>query len=81
MRPLLTGAAASIVLLGLSPWIIPSIAVAAKLSHEEARNACRSDFPQNRSGDKGNARTGGEPRNKQNLHACIEAKLAGKPWP
>jgi hypothetical protein len=78
MRPLLTGAAASIVLLGLSPWIIPSIAVAAKLSHEAARNACRSEFPQNRSGDKGNAH--GEPRNKQNLHACIEAKLAGKPW-
>jgi hypothetical protein len=78
MRTLIS--AASLVL-AVSPWILPSIAAAAKLTHEEARNACRSEFGQNRSGDRGNARTGGQARNQQNLHACIEAKLAGKKWP
>ena len=77
MRTLL-GAA---VLLAVSPWILPSIAAAAKLTHEEARNACRSEFGQNRSGDRGNARTEGRSRNQQQVHDCIAAKLAGKPWP
>ena len=69
------------IVLAVSPWLLPSIAAAAKLTHEEARNACRSEFPQNRSGDRGNGRTGGQARNQQTLHAFIEAKLAGKPWP
>ncbi len=74
--------ATTLVLLGLSPWILPSIAVAAaKLTHEEARNACRSEVGQNRSGDRGNARTEGRPRNQQTLHACIQAKVAGRTWP
>jgi hypothetical protein len=73
--------AATSLVLALSPWILPSIAAAAKLTHEEARNACRSEFPQNRSGDRGNARTGGQARNQQTLHGCIEAKLAGRKWP
>ena len=67
--------------LALSPWILPSIAAAAKLAHAEARNDCGSAFPQNRSGDRGNARTGGQARNQQTLQACIEAKLAGEEWP
>jgi hypothetical protein len=67
--------------LALSPWILPSLAAAAKLTHEEARNACRGAFPQNRSGDRGNARSDGRPRNQQTLRGCIEAKLAGKTWP
>jgi hypothetical protein len=65
----------------LSPWILPAIAAAAKLTHEEARNACRREFPQNRSGDRGNARTDGQARSQPTLHASIAAKLAGKPWP
>jgi hypothetical protein len=73
--------AAAFVLLGLSPSILPSIAMAAKLTHEEARNTCRGEVGQNRSGDRGNARTDGHPRNQQTLHACIEAKLAGRRWP
>jgi hypothetical protein len=72
--------AASLVL-ALSPWILPSIAAAAKLTHEEARNACRGESPENRSGDRGNARTGGQARNQQALHTRIEAKLAGRKWP
>ena len=67
--------------LALSPSVLPSIAAGAKLTHEEARNACRSEFGQNRSGDRGNARTGGQARNQQALHACIETKLGGKKWP
>jgi hypothetical protein len=74
-------APATFVLLALSPWMLPSIAAAAKLTHEEARNACRSEFGQNRSGDRGNARTEGRSRNQQQVHDCIAAKLAGKPWP
>jgi hypothetical protein len=73
--------AGTLVLLGLSPWILPSIAAAAKLTHEEARNACRSEVGQNRSGDRGNARADGRPRNQQALHACIEAKLGGRKGP
>jgi hypothetical protein len=74
--------ATTLALLGLSPWILPSIAVAAaKITHEEVRNACRGEFGQNRSGDRGNARADGCARNQQTLFACIEAKLAGKKWP
>ena len=79
MRPFV--GPATLVLLTLSPWILPAIAAAAKLTHEEARNACRSEFGQNRSGDRGNARTEGRSRNQQQVHECIAAKLAGKPWP
>lgn len=72
---------ATSILLALSPWILPSIAAAAKLTHEDARNACRSDLPQNRPGDRGNARTEGRARNQQTLHDCIEASLSGRKWP
>ena len=72
--------ATPLALLGLSPWIIPSIAAAAKMTHDEARNACRSGFGQNRAGDRRDARTDGRSGNQQALHACIEAKLAGRKW-
>ena len=65
----------------LSPWILPLIAVAAKLAHEGARNACCGESGQNRSGDGHNARTDGQARNQQTLHACSEEKLAGREWP
>ena len=74
--------ATTLLLLCLSPGVLPAIAVAAaKLTHEEARNACRSEFGQNRSGDRGNARTEGRSRNQQAVHECIEAKLGGRKWP
>jgi hypothetical protein len=78
MRTFITAAS---LLPALSPWILPAIAAAAKLTHEGARNACRGEFPQNRSGDRGNARTDGQARNQQSRHASIAAKLAGKPGP
>jgi hypothetical protein len=71
MRALMIGAA----VMGFSPWLIPSIALAAKMTPEQVRNACRSEMPQNRSGDKGNARRGGQPRNQEVLQECIKAKV------
>jgi len=74
--------ATTLLLLCLSPWVLPSIAVAAaQLTHEQARNACRSEFGQNRSGDRGNARSEGRSRNAWAVHDCIEAKLGGRKWP
>jgi hypothetical protein len=78
MRTLIT---ASLLVLAVSPWILPSIAAAARLTREEARNGCRGEFGRNRSGDRGDARTGGRSRNRQALRACIEAKLAGRKRP
>jgi hypothetical protein len=75
----LTGAT-SLVMLGLSPWIIPSIAAAAKVTHDEALDACRSELGENRSGDRANARSDGRARSQQALYECSEAKLAGKKW-
>jgi hypothetical protein len=73
--------ATSLVMLGMSPWIIPSIAAAARMAHDEARDACRSELGENRSGDRANARPDGRARNQQALYECSEAKLAGKTWP
>jgi hypothetical protein len=73
--------ATSLVMLGLSPWIIPSIAAAAKVTHDEARDACRSELGENRSGDRNNARPDGRARDQQALYECSEAKLAAKKLP
>ena len=73
--------ATSLVMLGLSPWIIPSIAAAAKVTHDEARDACRNELGENRSGDRANARIDGRARNQQALYECSEAKLAAKRLP
>jgi hypothetical protein len=70
--------AAGTLIMAVSPWLIPSVASAAKMTREQARNACRSENPQNRSGDKGNARRMGNPSNQVKLHQCIEEKMAGK---
>ena len=66
--------------LALSPWILPSIAAAAKLTHEAVHDACR-ELGQNRSRDRGNARTDGRARNRPTQHVCIEAKLASRREP
>ncbi len=67
-------------MLSVSPWILPSIAAATRLAHE-APNACRGEFGQNRSGERGDARTEGRSRNRQAPHARIAAKLAGRNRP
>ena len=68
-------------MLGLSPWIIPLIAAAAKMTHDEARNSCRGELGQNPSGDRGNARSDGRARNQQTPQERVEAKLAGRKGP
>ena len=73
--------ATSLAMLGLSPWIIPSIAAAARMTHDEARDACRSELGENRSGDRSNARIDRRARDQRALYECSEAKLAGKTWP
>ncbi len=81
MRTLI-GTTATLVLLGLSPWVLPSIAVAAaKMAHQQARNACGSKLGQNRSADRRTARADGRSRNQEAGHACVEPKLAGRKWP
>jgi hypothetical protein len=78
MSALLVGDRASIVVLGLSPWVIPLIAVAAKLTYEQTRNACRGETPRNRSGEKGDARTEDRPRGHEARQGGVKASLAGK---
>ena len=73
--------AATIVLLGLSPWILPSIAVAAaKMTRDEARSACRGDLVQGRLGD-GESHGDRLVRRRQAMQDCIDAKLSSRRWP
>ena len=71
---------ASSVLLALSPWILASIAAAAKPMHDEACNAGRSELTQSRPGDGGNVGTDGGAANPPTPHKRIRAKLAGRLW-
>lgn len=74
--------ATTLVLLGLSPWILPSIAVAAlKMTREEARSACRGELAQNRAGERGDAHGDGRSRHWQAMQDCIDAKLSDRKWP
>jgi len=73
MSALFVGDTASTAVLALSPWIIPLIAVAAKLTYDQTRNAYRSEFPRPPSdGEK----AGGEDRETPN--ASIETNVAVK---
>jgi len=77
MSALFVGDAAARVVLGLSPWILPVIAVAAKLTYDHARSALRGECAPSRPDGKGNAGREGRP-DQENLPDCITAKLAGK---
>jgi hypothetical protein len=46
MSALFMGDRASLVVLGFSPWIIPVIAAALKLTCDQTRRAFRGEFPQ-----------------------------------
>ena len=72
----------TLVLLGLSPWILPSIAAAAlKMTRDEARSACRSELAQNRAGERADARGDGRSRHWQAMQDCVDAKLSDSKWP
>jgi hypothetical protein len=77
MSALLAGDTASIAVLGVSPWIIPLIAVAAKLTYDQTRNGRRRDFP-DRPSDNKNAGPEDRPRDRDALHEHIRTSLAGK---
>jgi hypothetical protein len=64
MRALFMGDIASMAVLGFSPWVIPLIAVAARLTFDHARNACWGNVPQNRPCDKDNAASENRPRSQ-----------------
>jgi hypothetical protein len=74
--------ATTLVLLGLSPWILPSIAVAAaKMTRDEARSDCRGEFVQGRLADRDDARGDRRGRHWQAMQSCIDAKLSDWKWP
>jgi hypothetical protein len=79
MSALFAGHAASTVVLGFSPWLIPLIAVAAKLTHDKARRLFGTEIP--RSGDRGRRRREPRPRNQPVMHERIKARLEATIWP
>jgi hypothetical protein len=78
MSALFVGDTASTAVLGLSPWIIPLIAVAAKLTYDRTRGAIRCESPQDRSSPKADAGQEDGPRHHDALNEPIETKMAGK---
>jgi hypothetical protein len=76
MSALFVGHTASTAVLGLSPWIIPLIAVAAKLTYDQTRSAMRGEGAQNRPGDKENGRQGD--RVREALHDGLAANTVEK---
>jgi len=80
MSALFFGHAASSAVLAFSPWLIPLLAVAAKLTYDEARGAFRQRPPSPP------ARQGGDtpkrPRgNWDVMHDRFKARLAARVWP
>ena len=75
MSALFVGDTASTAVVALSPWIIPLIALAAKLTHDQTRNERRSEFPR-RPDDRENA--GREDRARDTSNASIETNMAIK---
>jgi hypothetical protein len=72
--------ASTLVLLGLSPWILPSLAVAAaKMVRDEAHTACGGERVQSRLGDLEN-HGGGRAGHRQAMQDCVVAKLS-QTWP
>ena len=74
MSALFIGDTASMAVLGFSPWVIPLIAVAARLTFDHARNACWGDVPQNPPCDKNNAACENRPRSQEAPHDRLKAK-------
>ena len=75
MRALFIGDTSSMAVLGFSPWVIPLIAVAARLTFDHARNAW-GDVPQKPPCDKNNAACENRPRSQETLHGRLKAKRA-----
>ncbi len=79
MRTLIS--AATLVLLGVSPWILPALAVAAaNMTRDEARSPCRGAFGQDRL-DRADARGDRRARHWQAMQDCIDGKLSSRRSP
>ena len=76
MSALFVGDAASAAVLSLSPWIIPVIAVALKLTYDQTRGTLRSKFIRNRPSVGKHAAGEDHPGDQEALHDCREAKTA-----
>ncbi|HEY4746717.1 MAG TPA: hypothetical protein VIH38_04100 [Steroidobacteraceae bacterium] len=74
MSALFVGDAASAAVLSLSPWIIPVIAVAVKLTYDQTRGTLRSKFIRNRPSAGQHAAGEDRSRAQEALHDCIKAK-------
>jgi hypothetical protein len=74
MSALFVGHTASTAVLGFSPWIIPLIAVAAKLTYDQTRSTLRSTFLRDRPCDKKDPVGEDRSRAEEDLHGCIGAK-------
>jgi len=73
---------ATLVLLAVSPWILPSLAVAAaQMTREEARDACRDELVQGRLADGEYVHGDVRARQRQVIQGCIDAKLSSRKWP
>jgi hypothetical protein len=75
MSTLFMGDTASVAVLGFSPWVIPLIAVAARLTFDHARNAW-GDVPQKPPCDKNNAASENRSRSQEAPHDRLKAKRA-----
>ncbi|HEX4553361.1 MAG TPA: hypothetical protein VH249_05210 [Xanthobacteraceae bacterium] len=76
MSALFMGDTASMAVLGCSPWVIPLIAVAAKLTYDQTRNAMRREGAQNRTDDKEHERR--DDRAREALHDGFAATTPEK---
>jgi hypothetical protein len=74
MSALFVGDAASAAVLSLSPWIIPVIAVAVKLTYDQTRSTLRSTFLSDRPPDQKDAAGEDRSRAQEALHDGIKAK-------
>ncbi len=74
--------AATLVLLGVSPWILPVLAVAAaNMTRDESRSACRGAFAEGRLPDRANPRGDRRARHWQAMQDCIDGKLSSRRSP
>jgi len=66
---------------GISTWIIPTLAAAARSIHERARKTRGSEIAHPPSGDKGSAEPEDRSRNPAVMHDRIKAKVEAMIWP
>lgn len=74
-------AAATAAALGLSPWILPLIAIAAKQKEERLRKRGLGAWLRRWSDDRAGGRPESRPRRHHVMHKRIKARLEETIWP